>query len=126
MHDDLYEEMTKKYPNLYRMNTFIECGPGWFPLLDDLSKGLELMILELKLQQGKDILEIEEDSELPCVTQVKEKYGSLRFYMSEFTDNMEELIEKAEKKSSETCEGCGKKGRVVSECWHNCVCEDCS
>jgi len=124
--DELYEEMIKKYPNLYRINKSIDCGPGWFPLLDDLSKALELMILELKIEQEKCVLEIEENSKLPCAVEVKEEDRALSFHMSESTDEMEQLIKKAERESSRICENCGKKGHVVSAHWYGFMCEDCS
>lgn len=44
------------------------------------------------------------------VMQIKEKFGTLRFYLSEETDEMSKLIEEAEAKSAETCEVCGAPG----------------
>lgn len=43
-------------------------------------------------------------------TQVKEKFGSLRFYMSSAPDEAYDLIDEAEKKSHTICEMCGAPG----------------
>jgi hypothetical protein len=55
--------------------------------------------------------------------QVKEKYGTLRFYTNggdEFTDG---LIRMAEAMSSETCEVCGDKGKLNRDGWISCRCQ---
>lgn len=44
--------------------------------------------------------------------QVKEKYGTLRFYIGTSTEEMENRIEQAWKQSSITCDVCGKPGEV--------------
>lgn len=50
----------------------------------------------------------------PCrASQVKEKFGTLRFYMTSQTPEMDKIIEKACRKSAKTCEECGKPGKVV-------------
>lgn len=46
----------------------------------------------------------------PAASQVKEKFGTLRFYMDYATDEMYKLIEEAEAKSAITCELCGAFG----------------
>jgi hypothetical protein len=54
---------------------------------------------------------------LPIVVQAKEKYGTLRFYAHYTTDEMEELISQAEKKSETTCETCGGEGVLRGNGW---------
>lgn len=48
-------------------------------------------------------------------SQVKEKFGSLRFYMNYSTPEMDKLIDEAEKESALTCEECGKSGKPRSK-----------
>ena len=67
----------------------IECGKGWHELIADCMLGLS---------EGADIL------------QIKEKFGTLRVYITDGTDEDYLLIEKAEKKSSTICEICGQPG----------------
>lgn len=49
------------------------------------------------------------------VDQVKEKYGSLRFYISGGDDAIDDLIEQAEKASAHTCEDCGQSAQTSNE-----------
>ena len=43
--------------------------------------------------------------------QAKEKFGSLRFYVGQATDDMYSRIREAEKDSANTCEVCGVPGK---------------
>lgn len=113
--DILYDEMIREYPNLYHFVSYIECGPGWFDLINELSKNLEKLIIELDVPE----------EEKPVATQVKEKYGTLRFYLSAGTKEMNKLIEKAELVSSEICENCGKPGEIKGFGWCACLCDEC-
>lgn len=92
-----------------------ECGDGWFQILNALSKA----ITESARRNGVDI---------PEVVQVKEKFGTLRFYLgaisSEISDEVERLIEDAEHDSAHTCEICGQPGQLRSDGgWMKTRCE---
>ena len=58
------------------------------------------------------------------ISQIKEKFGTLRFY-SALDDTLDKMIEEAEKLSSETCEACGAPGRVRHTGWWLCLCDAC-
>ena len=45
------------------------------------------------------------------VVQVKEKLGTLRFYVSHHSDAINERIAEARKEASHTCEVCGQAGK---------------
>lgn len=63
----------------------------------------------------------------PCrASQVKEKFGTLRFYMTSQTPEMDTIIAEAERKSAITCEVCGKKGRVRGRGWLYTACAPCA
>src|SRR5687768_16198040 len=94
LYSHFLENMT---PNQTLMAYGLECGDGWFKVVYDLSRQIECMIKTLP----------SESRELFYVDQVKEKFGSLRFYMHTSTDEMDEMIRAAEAKSMETCEECG-------------------
>ena len=57
------------------------------------------------------------------VTQVKEKFGALRFYTTATTDLCQSIIDNAEIESTTICEACGRKGKLrkigwlVTLCW---------
>jgi len=57
--------------------------------------------------------------------QVKEKFGTLRFYVNDYTDAIENYINFAESMSACTCEECGKPGKQTTKGWTITLCEDC-
>lgn len=61
------------------------------------------------------------------LTQIKDKYATLRMY-GYHTKEMQEIIEQAQKKCSETCEQCGSKENVEirGESWVRNLCNKCS
>lgn len=80
-------------------------GDGWESLIRELSEKLENLNLLYKEPQVQ-------------VTQVKEKFGNLSFYVSTdhekgIWETVQNLIAISENKSSETCEVCGKCGKIT-------------
>ena len=115
------QHLVTRYPGLYRNGMYFECGDGWFDLIDSLSHQIE------KLLVGYGSVENEETM---YAIQVKEKFGTLRFYMSAYTDQMEDLmdqiedlIEDAQSLSAKTCEVCGQPGSLNGGPWYRCVCD---
>lgn len=94
----------------------VECGKGWYKLLDPIFEYIE------KYNKNKA------EEEKIHVEQIKEKFSTLRVYTNFTTPELEELIDKAEDKSAETCEICGSTkdigttegGWMTTEC-HDCV-----
>ena len=84
---------------------FFETGAGWYGLIKNL-------IVEL--------LEVGWDKE---VHQVKEKYGTLRFYTGGATDKMYEIIREYERASAVTCEVCGEVGQIRPGGWVATLCD---
>jgi hypothetical protein len=96
-----------------------ECGDGWFNVLKELIEQIRDICVE-------NCINDETDDNFPIVTQVKEKYGSLRFYMNSVNDEISSVIEVAEDKSRETCELCGKAGHMVcNNRWYMVRCDEC-
>lgn len=117
----IYPPIFANTANLSCIRLFdFECGDGWFDLLKELIERLKA-ILEDRNNR------IDPDEDFPMVVnQVKEKYGTLRFYMSCSTDRMDDAIEEAEKKSANTCENCGKPGTLGQKNhWYMVRCEEC-
>lgn len=63
---------------------------------------------------------------IPQVTveQVKEKYGTLRFYVSQYTHTIGALIHMAESMSAKTCETCGAPGKMTGRGWLSVRCRE--
>jgi len=119
-----WNEIRQKCPHLYRNGMTFECGPGWSKIIYDLSLKIEKI---LKENAARDTVPETEEIfffEMFCV-QVKEKYGTLRFYMSCETDKIMELIYRAEALSSQTCEGCGEFGKIRGANWYEVRCDEC-
>lgn len=57
----------------------------------------------------------EEEAKIPVVMQVKEKFGTLRFYVTGATDEQYAVISLAETMSSFTCEVCGERGKQTNK-----------
>lgn len=111
--------LVESFPNLYKHNMVFECADGWYNLLYDLSVQLEKIIVEYKKNNPDD------SDWHPYASQVKEKYGTLRFYMSTYLDDFDDYINKAEDMSGETCEVCGDKGELFSRGhWYMTRCKE--
>lgn len=113
MKKELDQNLFEKYPALFRrrnkddfetcMYYGFSCGDGWYKIIDELSEKLSDFILEYyAFSKGAPV---------PYVVQVKEKFGSLCFYMSNQTKEMTEMIAIAEEQSVVTCEWCGEPGK---------------
>jgi len=59
-----------------------------------------------------------------AVIQVKEKFGTLRFYCPS-TSAIDKYIRLAERLSAVTCEECGKPGTPNESGWISTLCEEC-
>lgn len=62
----------------------------------------------------------------PKASQVKEKFGGLRFYMTCGTGEIFDLIDGAEALSYETCEECGSPGESRDTGWIRTLCDLCN
>lgn len=60
----------------------------------------------------------------PVAMQVKEKFGSLRFYADNISADQEKYIAFAENMSERTCEVCGKRGKLRTGGWLRTLCNE--
>lgn len=119
MNNERREKIIKDHPKLFTHVNYFECQDGWLGIIEKLSDSLEPLIedwIKKNPEEAKDCY--------PCCSQVKEKYGSLHFYMSTETDEMSRLITEAETESCLTCEICGNPGRIRGEFWYSTTCDD--
>ncbi len=107
-----FDDFKDRWPLLYGHMHF-DCKEGWRALLEELSNKLYEVI-------PKDL----ESDLYPIVCQVKEKYGSLRFYVNWGSNAMFDLIHDAEDKSTTICETCGATGSLDKRYfWVKTLCE---
>jgi hypothetical protein len=111
------EALFKSFPGLYAgyslpptqtlMCFGFECDDGWFDLLWRLSKNLS--------------------EEHVVAVQVKEKYGTLRFYIGVGSDTAFDIVDTAEAESACICEKCGDAGEMRTRgIWLKVLCEGCN
>jgi len=134
MKRELDEQLCKIAPTLFgdrnadMRNTALcwgfEVGDGWYTLLKEAAEKLEPLC---RAEAEKATDEIKQwYGGPPCrASQIKEKYGTLRFYMTSETDAMSTIIDKATSQSSKTCESCGKPGKLRGSGWLFTRCAAC-
>jgi hypothetical protein len=111
-----YESYYKIFPLSLKDKPIFECGPGWRDILFNFLEDMEILI--------KDKYNIEDDL-FPSIIQIKEKYGTLRIYPNFYPDELDDMIEDVELKSSKICEVCGNPGRLIPDKWMRVRCKDC-
>jgi hypothetical protein len=85
---------------------FFQVSFGWNLIIKNLIQDL------IRLGWNKEVI------------QVKEKFGGLRFYINEGTDEIHQRIGEAELESMKTCEITGKHGKIRTDIgWHRTLCD---
>ena len=99
-----------------------ECGDGWYNILDQLMGNIQHHIdwnnknFEKGYTQYKQVPQVTLD-------QVKEKFGTLRFYYTGGDDVIDGMVRMAESMSGVTCEQCGSPGTTGGQGWITTLCE---
>ena len=157
MRNDLEEKLGEKYPFMKKGRTLAEqrqsghiddlysafgceCSNGWFNLLDEMCAKINDAYIEEKMKP--DII----------IDQIKEKYGTLRFYyhfdgndpfINAFDaigagtlrikpkgdkpvyEKISEIVSWGEEQSGHICEICGKPGELRNNGWLMLRCDEC-
>ena len=93
-----------------------ECGDGWFNILDQLMGNIQHHI-DWKNKKEEVVAQVTLD-------QVKEKFGTLRFYYTGGDDVIDGMVRMAESMSGVTCEECGNLGKRIGGGWVTTLCEE--
>jgi hypothetical protein len=132
MKQKLDETLCKKYPLIFAdrnksmMETCMcwgfEHGDGWYNIIDSLCGQIQHHIdwqnknFEKGHAQYKQVPQV-------VVSQVKEKFGTLRFYYHGGDDVIDGMVRMAESWSAVACEECGAPGTQNSRGWIKTLCE---
>jgi hypothetical protein len=122
MNKTLEKKLVKAFPKLYRdyggdmkktcMHWGFACGDGWFELIWNLSNYLKWAAPRAR------------------ALQVKEKLGTLRFYVDDGGDDTHDvkaMVSNTEWASCCICETCGKAGRLrITGGWRYTACDKCA
>ena len=99
------------YPHLFIRKIGLECGAGWFALLDELFVVLERCIVEgIETGQWQDRSDAGHTHPWPYALQVKEKFGGLRVHLSQWSQAMRAAIDEARVCADVTCDQCADRG----------------
>src|SRR2546422_9791583 len=123
MHAEQTARLLTAFPHLYRgrhlpltenlMSWGFQCGDGWFALLYQVS------------QQLTDYASSHPAVHEVIAVQVKEKFGTLRFYVRGADAHIQALIDAVEVQSAQLCELDGTPGRLrVRQGHYQTLCDD--
>jgi hypothetical protein len=134
MDQQLQNQLFEKYPEIFSnrlksptescMSMGIECGDGWYDLINSICQIVESLNKNIKDRNrliagnNEEIIDFKFD-------QIKEKFGGLRAYYSGGNDYIRGLVTMAETMSYKICEVCGNKGKPNKGGWISTLCEGC-
>lgn len=122
----LIEDLRKEYPDVFTPGCGILINKGWLPLLEAVASQLQKHIDSYKSRYPNG------PTSWPRISQVKEKFGSLRIYRERGYINLQidDVINTVTFLSDRTCEYCGCPGEktqvfVDKIPLTKVLCEDC-
>ena len=145
MKQELDKLLCEKYPKMMvnrtkpMMETCMcwgfECGDGWFNILDQLMGNIQHHIdwkekqhnwaIEWNKEHPDELREVPELVPQVTLDQVKEKFGTLRFYYTGGNDYISGMVSLAESLTGVTCEECGNVGERRGGGWVHTYCTPC-
>lgn len=114
----------KQHDHAVKYNEMVQAGlAGDLTLLDDYHKGwlnADKFIAEALKKGPRDV-----PPTVPQVVadQIKEKFGTLRFYYHGGDDIIDGMVRMAEAMSAVTCEDCGVPGKIRRGAWIRTLCD---
>ena len=134
MTPELDQHIREKYPKIFSQRCEMSVGDGWYDIIDMLCANIQNHIDNVADQRKwaikwndevndpnydwsdkasfikREEREVPELVEQVVVTQIKEKFGTLRFYYSGGDQYIRGLESMAESMTSRICEDCGHPG----------------
>lgn len=124
MKKELDDQLCKEFPKLFGerdlpMHETAMCwgfshGDGWYNIIHALCSNIQRHI-DWKNRESEVVKQV-------VVKQVKEKFGTLRFYYDGGDDYISGLVTMAETMSAHTCEVCGSPGQRHGGGWVRTLC----
>lgn len=134
MSPELDQHIREKYPKIFSQPCEMSIGNGWYDIIDRLCANIQSHIDSVADQRKwaikwndkvndpeydwsdkasfikREEREVPELIEQVVVTQIKEKFGTLRFYYHGGDEYIRGLEAMAESMTARTCEDCGSPG----------------
>jgi hypothetical protein len=144
MKQELDDELCSKYPEIFAdrhrdmtetcMCWGIETGDGWYRIIDQLCGSIQNHIdwrqknhdwaVKWNAEHPDNPRAVPEPVPQVVAEQVKEKYGTLRFYYRGGDDVVDGMVRMAESMSGATCDQCGAPGELGGQGWISTRCEE--
>ena len=130
MNEALARDLYLRYPKILKSEEgheiSLDVGDGWYDLLDVLCAQIQHHI-DWKNGEGnfsntKSPRKPEEKIPQLVAEQIKEKFGSLRFYACGGDEKISGMIDMIESLSCRTCEVCGSPGKSTEGGWIRTLC----
>jgi putative intracellular protease/amidase len=152
-------ELFSRYPLFFRAvaaadahpsnigNFGIQCGPGWYQLIEEAAKRIEHELRQIwssQVANWQNIAAIEHallmeqaDSVypvLPVCTDIQQVNGALVIvvvpgfvcdYDSAQWPRLVDIVQKIREESNSVCESCGNAGKMRKTYWHHVYCDSC-
>jgi hypothetical protein len=143
------EQILRKYPKIfepYKGNpggiNWTGVPEGWLPIIDKLCDAIQSYVdnistsvanpsyIEGKQWDRNDVTThkyiLQYSPQVKC-TQMKEKFGGLRFYTTGTDDNIDGMIHMAERMCINTCDRCSSEHELgVTKGWISICCRSCA
>ncbi len=132
MKDELDKLLCETYPKIFRdrhapvtetcMCWGFGIGDGWYTIINSLCNQIQHYVdwkQEQKEKYGRG-----EGCPQVIATQVKEKFGGLRFYYDGGDAVVDGMVRMAESWAANTCEECGKPGQMRTSGWIRTLCDE--
>jgi hypothetical protein len=143
MREELDRRLVEKYPLIFKdryapMTETAMCwgfdhGDGWYQIIDSLCGQIQNHIDWSHKSHQWDLKWNEEHPDNPrevrdpipqvVATQIKEKFGGLRFYYDGGDDVIDGMVRMAESWAANTCEECGHPGTMRHGGWIRTLCD---
>lgn len=114
-YDAFAKSMEEKYPKMFAQPYGgFAVDKGWWPILQALCSNIQ-HYLNWKNKESEVVPQV-------VVTQIKEKFGGLRFYYDGGDDRVQGMVAMAEAWADKSCEECGAPGTSGGRGWLKTLC----
>jgi hypothetical protein len=145
MTPELDQHIREQYPLIFSQRCEISIGDGWFDIIDLLCTNIQHHIdnavtqRQYAIEWNKNVNDSDfewtrfgerEECKVPelveqvVATQIKEKFGTLRFYYNGGDDYIRGLESMAASMTLRICEECGKPGKIREGGWLKTLCDE--
>jgi hypothetical protein len=148
MTPELDQHIREKYPLIFSQRCEMSIDDGWFDIIDALCANIQGHIDNVARQRRwatewndqvndpdydwsdkssfikREERVVPDQVEQVVATQIKEKFGTLRFYYQGGDDYIRGLESMADSMSARICEDCGKPGKKTTGGWIRTLCEE--